>query len=132
MDTAPRTVTPTPAATKTETLPSGVSADLEALSMKELEDRKERIKAMIKAKQKEKRVDFFDHLEALMGDAGITLKEVGAYANPPKFVHPDKPELFWSGTGKPKKWILEEEKDGRNREDFLNPRWKEVNKNGAS
>jgi DNA-binding protein H-NS len=73
---------------------------------------KQRKEALAAAKSVAKEFGF--SLDELMDD---TPKKSKA-KNPPKYAHPDNPELTWSGRGRRPAWIAEGLAEGKSLDDF--------------
>lgn len=107
-------------------------AELERLKGDELRDLRDRIDLQLERLEKEEL------------DAAVqTLRDVAARRDQPfldlireiatpvsrqktlnapyrvKYRHPSKPNLVWSGRGRPPRWVLEHEENGGSREDLL-------------
>ena len=80
----------------------------------------------IESYEKRKKQEALAAAEAAAKESGYTLSElVGSTAkskgkvNPPKYRHPENPELTWTGRGRRPDWIQEGLQAGKSLEDFL-------------
>jgi len=109
--------------------------DLKAMTRTELEKLKTSVereltrtiernrKAAIAAAQKATREHGFDLNEIVGAEkpakVNKTKKKPKTVAAPPKYRHPENPEVTWTGKGRQPKWIKEAEAAGRSRNVFL-------------
>lgn len=102
--------------------------DLDALSLDELKQLRKDTDKAIENYEKRRRQDALDAAEAAAAAAGYSLSDlVGggksgkgrSAVNPPKYRHPENPELTWSGKGRQPAWIKEAISSGRPLDDFL-------------
>jgi len=112
-----------------------MTVDLKAMTRKELEKLKTNVereltrtierdkKAAIGAAQKAAREHGFDLHEVVGAEkpAKVTKskKKPKTVVTPPKYRHPENPEVTWTGKGRQPKWIKEAEAAGRSRDEFL-------------
>lgn len=87
--------------------------DKVAKEIREYEMRRKR-EALAAAKAKAREMGF--SLEDLMGPARSQPKRT---AYPPKYRHPENPDLTWSGRGRHPKWIREGLANGTELDDYL-------------
>lgn len=86
--------------------------DLTNFSLDELKDLHSKIDENIKARKKEEIGKVQQQILALAASLGMTLEQIMKGKNPakqvePRFRHPKKPELQWSGRGRKPLWIQE-------------------------
>lgn len=77
-------------------------------------DRRQRKEALAAAEAKAREMGF--SLAELTG--GGTGGEKGT-VNPPKYQHPENPELTWTGRGRQPTWIKERLQEGKSLDEFL-------------
>lgn len=104
--------------------------ELNAMPMDDLVALIESAKVIYKRRRAERRTVLKRGFEAKLKAEGFTLDEVlGDSARsiakptrktmPPKYRHPDKPELTWSGLGRKPKWMRDFLSRGKSLEDVL-------------
>ena len=88
--------------------------DLSDLGLDELEKLKLGTEKAIKALKAHRRAEALAAAEAAARERGYSLSELfgaptkGAKAvHPPKYQHPENPEVTWSGRGRRPKWFIE-------------------------
>ena len=102
--------------------------DLDTLSLDELKALRKDIDKAIANYEKRKRQEALAAAEAAASASGYSLSELlgdvkagkgkGA-VNPPKYRHPENPELTWTGKGRQPSWIKDAVDAGKPLDDFL-------------
>src|SRR6056297_1670965 len=100
--------------------------DLESLSREELAQLRKDIDKAIKTYEDRQRKEALAAAEAAAREKGFSLAQLtgGAVkkpngANPPKYRHPENPELTWSGRGRQPAWYKELIEAGHPTDDLL-------------
>lgn len=99
--------------------------DLNALSLDELTKLQKDVGKAIKSFEDRKRKEALAAIDAKAKEMGFSLAELtgdvkkGKAANPPKYMHPENPELTWTGRGRQPAWIKDGLGSGKTLEDFL-------------
>ena len=100
--------------------------NIERLDLAELKQLRKDIDRAIESYEKRKKQEALAAAEAAAKESGFTLSELlGTPAkgkgkvNPPKYRHPENPELTWTGRGRQPDWIKEGLQAGKSLEDFL-------------
>jgi DNA-binding protein H-NS len=103
-----------------------MTIDLETFSKQELQDLNKRVDKALADYDTRQRREAKAEAERLAATYGFSLSDlVGSKANkdgkknPPKYAHPENPELTFTGRGRKPKWLLEELDKGRSLDDFL-------------
>jgi len=101
--------------------------DLSKLSLEELKSLKRDVDKAIQNYETRKRNEALAAAEAAAKAAGYSLSDLMAdprsgkkkAANPPKYQHPENPDLTWSGRGRQPRWLKEAVEAGQAQDDFL-------------
>lgn len=102
--------------------------DLEKLELDELKTLRRDVEKAITNFEKRKKQEALAKAEAVAREAGFSLSELmettptrkgKGQVNPPKYRHPENPELTWTGRGRQPAWIKEAVDAGRSLDDFL-------------
>lgn len=72
--------------------------------------------AAAKAELEKKAAELGVSLSEIVGDASTKAKKS---VSPPKYMHPENPDMTWTGRGRKPKWIEEGLSAGKSLEDFL-------------
>lgn len=83
------------------------------------------IKAIAEYDEK-KRKEALEALKAVAGTHGYSLQDLmdnmskkdAKKKSPPKYRHPENPELTWTGRGRRPQWLQDQMDQGRSKEDF--------------
>jgi DNA-binding protein H-NS len=98
--------------------------DLSDLSLPELKKLQREVTKTIESYAARKRRDAIAAAEAAAKEKGFTLAELTGGVKkrrasaPPKYQHPENPDLTWSGRGRRPTWFKEAIEDGRSMSDF--------------
>jgi DNA-binding protein H-NS len=103
------------------------NTDLSKLSLEELTSLKADVDKAIQNYETRKRNEALAAAEAAAQAAGYSLSDLMAgsrlgkkkTASPPKYQHPENPELTWSGRGRQPRWLKEAVEAGQAQEEFL-------------
>ena len=101
--------------------------DLDQMELDELKRIRKDVDRAIESYEKRKKQDALAAAEAAAKESGYTLSELlgsaakskGKRVNPPKYRHPENPDLTWTGRGRRPDWIQEGLQAGKSLEDFL-------------
>lgn len=102
--------------------------DLSTLSLDELKALRKDVEKAIENYETRKRQEALAAAEAAASAAGYSLSELlsdvksgkgKGSVNPPKYRHPENPELTWTGKGRQPSWIKDAVDAGRPLDDFL-------------
>lgn len=100
--------------------------DLDAMSLDELKSLQKDVAKAIEGYEKRQRAIAMAEAEKAARQHGFSLAELTAMKaggakqkNPPKYVHPENPEMTWTGRGRKPKWINEALEKGKSLDDFL-------------
>ncbi|SEO15588.1 H-NS histone family protein [Palleronia pelagia] len=102
--------------------------NLDKLTLDELKALRKDVDKAISNYEKRKKQEALAKAEAAAREAGFSLSELMGDAstrkgkgpiNPPKYRHPENPEMTWSGRGRQPAWIKEGLDAGKSLEDFL-------------
>ena len=101
--------------------------DLTKLSLSELKDIQEKLPGAIAAKEDGARQDFLEFVRKEAEKRGIDHRTVMSSGSgrrksgpvKPKYRHPKKPSLTWTGRGRMPLWMGDLLKGGKKKEDFL-------------
>lgn len=99
--------------------------NLENMSLKELKDLQEKVAIAIFEYNKRQKAEARAAAVAAARAYGFSLEEVVGEKKSKKkskiaakYIHPDNPELSWSGRGRTPKWVTEARAAGKNLKDF--------------
>ncbi|GGE22160.1 trans-acting regulatory protein hvrA [Primorskyibacter flagellatus] len=101
------------------------TVDLNALSLEDLKKLRKDVDSAIKNFEERKKKSALAELEAKAAELGFSLSELagaggrGRKVNPPKYRHPENPEMTWSGRGRQPDWYKEIVGAGTDPEDLL-------------
>lgn len=99
------------------------NVDLSAMSLEELKKHRKDVDAAIKSYEDRKKKAALAELEAKAAEMGFSLSDLTGgkvkKSNPPKYRHPENPELTWSGRGRQPDWFKELTGKGTNADDLL-------------
>ena len=102
--------------------------NLDDLELKELKALRKDVEKAIENYEKRKRQEAFAKAEAAAREAGFSLAELmdnesgqkgKGKVNPPKYRHPENPDLTWTGRGRQPAWIKDALEQGKPLDDFL-------------
>lgn len=99
--------------------------NLEDLSLSELKQLQKNVGKAIETFEARQRAEALSAVEARAKEMGFSLSDlVGGTTkkksiSPPKYQHPENPDVTWTGKGRQPAWIKEAEAAGKSREDFL-------------
>ena len=102
--------------------------DLDALELNELKALRKKVEKAIDGFQMRKKQDALAAAEAAANEAGYSLSELlgtklktsgKGTINPPKYRHPENPQLTWTGRGRQPAWIKEAVEQGQDLETYL-------------
>ena len=102
------------------------SIDLSKLDLDELKQLQKDVEKAVKNFEARRKQEALAAAEATAREMGFSLSELmsdapkgkGA-ANPPKYRHPENPEVTWTGRGRQPAWIKEGLESGKSLDDFL-------------
>ena len=85
---------------------------LERMTLKELRQHEERVRAAIVAREQQDRTELRNKVVALAEKAGVTVAELFGRGRKRrsagvKYRHPKDPSLTWSGRGRRPKWLAD-------------------------
>ena len=100
--------------------------ELEEMSLDELRALQRDVKKAIDSYEDRRRKEALSAVTKAAKEAGYSLEELvggkrsgkAAKVSVPKYVHPENPELTWSGRGRRPAWISEGLEQGKSLEDF--------------
>ena len=103
--------------------------DLTSLTIEELEQLKKDIEHEFERRRREARAQFKARVAQLAKEMGISLdealgllkgekKERDSGKKPPKYRHPENPNITWNGHGRAPKWFTEWTNSGRSAEEL--------------
>jgi DNA-binding protein H-NS len=99
--------------------------DIEKLSLEELKAHAKDVQKAIVNFEAKRRNEALAAARAATKEFGFNLEELmvdspkkSQAKNPPKYVHPENPELTWSGRGRQPGWIKEGLEQGKSLKDF--------------
>lgn len=101
---------------------------LSEMSIDELKTLLKDVDKAIQSYEARKRNEALAAAEAAAKEVGYSLSELlgaskqskgNGKVNPPKYQHPENPELTWTGKGRQPKWIKAAIKDGKTLDDLL-------------
>lgn len=102
--------------------------DLESLSLNELKSLQKDVARSIKGFEDRKRREAIAAAEAAARNAGFSLyellgrtKQTKRTASPPRFRHPENPEVTWSGRGRQPTWYKDAIAAGISEDDLKIP-----------
>ena len=102
--------------------------DLSSLNLDELKTLQKDVEKAIRNYEKVRKAEALAAAEAKVKEMGFTLAELlGDKAassgkgkiNPPKYRHPENPEITWTGKGRQPAWIKDAVDQGKSLDDFL-------------
>lgn len=99
--------------------------NLSEMSLDELKSLQTRVNKAIETYQDRRRKEALAVVEAKAREMGFSLNELYNTAKrsnsprPPKYRHPENPELTWSGRGRQPQWFKDAIEAGAEPEDFL-------------
>jgi DNA-binding protein H-NS len=103
------------------------NVDLQKLDLDELKKLQKDVEKAIREYETRRRQEAVAAADAAARERGFSLSElVGATPkskskapiNPPKYRHPENPELTWTGRGRKPNWITQALEEGKSLEDF--------------
>lgn len=98
--------------------------DLNALTLEELKKLRKDVEKAIESFETRRLKDARAKLEAYAREIGVELNEVmdlksgTKSVNPPKYRHPEDPNMTWTGRGRKPKWIVEALEKGKSLDAF--------------
>jgi DNA-binding protein H-NS len=102
------------------------SIDLSKLDLDELKQLQKDVEKAIKDFEARRKQEALAAAEATAREMGFSLGELigdvpkgKRVANPPKYRHPENPEVTWTGRGRQPAWIKEGLEAGKSLDDFL-------------
>lgn len=100
------------------------TVDLNSMSLDALKKLRKDVDSAIKNYEERKKKAALAELEAKAAELGFTLNDLtgggrSRKVNPPKYRHPENPELTWSGRGRQPEWYKELTGAGTAPEDLL-------------
>lgn len=99
------------------------TVDLSPLSLDELKKLRKDVDAAIKSFEERKKKAALAELEAKAAEMGFSLSDLTGgktkKSNPPKYRHPENPEMTWSGRGRQPEWFKDLTGKGTNPDDLL-------------
>lgn len=106
--------------------------NLTDMSVEQLQQLQDQIGREIKLRRTRDKKEVLSKIRAMAAAGGYTLEELVAGAGvsdvaksgrtvPPKYRHPQNPDLTWTGRGKQPRWIAEHLAAGRSLADLLIP-----------
>ena len=101
--------------------------DLEKMDLEGLKALEKDVEKAISSFEKRRLSTARAELEKKAAELGVSLSEVVGGAttkakksvSPPKYMHPENPDMTWTGRGRKPKWIEEGLSSGKSLEDFL-------------
>lgn len=102
--------------------------DLSSLNLDELKTLQKDVEKAIRNYEKIRRAEALAAAEAKAKEMGFTLAEllgdkasssIKRKINPPKYRHPENPEITWTGKGRQPAWIKEAIENGQSIDEFL-------------
>ncbi|MEE4212421.1 MAG: H-NS histone family protein [Parvularcula sp.] len=102
--------------------------DLTALDLDQLKQLRKDVDKAVASYEKRRKQEALAKAEAAAKEAGYSLSELfddtpkkgkKGQANPPKFRHPENPELTWSGRGRQPGWIKDALEQGKSLDEYL-------------
>lgn len=102
-------------------------SQLDKMSIKELKELRSKVDKLIQSKHDQERSGLRERFKEMAEEAGFSLADIVGIARggkgrggsvAAKFVHPDNPQLTWSGRGRMPKWLSEKVKSGISVETF--------------
>lgn len=100
--------------------------DLSKLDLDELKQLQQDVEKAIKNFEARRKQEALAAAEATAREMGFSLHELigdapkgKRVANPPKYRHPENPEVTWTGRGRQPAWIKEALGAGKSLDDFL-------------
>lgn len=97
---------------------------LETMPLEELKKLRKDVEKAITTFEERRLREAREKIEAQVKEMGFTLNELvgapkkGGSVNPPKYRHPQKPDLTWTGRGRKPAWIVEALERGESLEDY--------------
>lgn len=98
--------------------------DLDRMSLDELKKLKKDVEKAINSYEDRRKAEVAAELDALAREKGYTLADLSSAPRkrkrpvPPKYRHPENPEITWSGRGRKPKWIVEALNKGKTLDDL--------------
>lgn len=101
--------------------------DLAGMSLADLKKLQKSVDKAIETYQDRQRKEAFAAAEAKAREMGFTLadlvsaptKKRAVTVSPPKYRHPENPDVTWTGRGRQPDWIKSALTEGHTKEDFL-------------
>ena len=102
-----------------------VDIDVNEMSLDELKALQTKVNRAIETYEERRRKEARQAVDAKAREFGFTLNDLTGSAakkaggkRPPRYRHPDNPELTWSGRGRQPRWFKEAIEAGADPEDF--------------
>ena len=98
--------------------------ELDRMSLDELKKLKKNVEKAIESYEERRKAEVAAELDALARERGYTLADLSTAPRkrkkpvPPKYRHPENPEITWSGRGRKPKWIVEALNKGKSLDDL--------------
>lgn len=98
---------------------------LDDLTLNELKQLQKDVAKAIATFEARQRAEALSAIEATAKEMGFSLSDLVSAASkkkavsPPKYQHPENPDVTWTGRGRQPAWIKEAEAAGKSREEFL-------------
>ena len=111
----------------TQKLSKGITVttnELDRMSLDELKKLKKNVEKAIESYEERRKAEVAAELDALARERGYTLADLSTAPRkrkkpvPPKYRHPENPEITWSGRGRKPKWIVEALNKGKSLDDL--------------
>ena len=100
--------------------------DLDSMSLDELKKLRKNVEKAISGYEDKQRKAAFAAAEAAARENGFSLAELTGLSpkkaktvSPPKYRHPENPEMTWTGRGGQPDWMNDALEDGQSKDDFL-------------
>lgn len=99
--------------------------DLDQMDRAELVELGKRVDKAISTYDKRKRQEAMAAAEAAAREYGLSLADLTSApgkartVHPPRYRHPENPEMTWSGRGRQPRWIKDALNEGRSMDEFL-------------
>jgi len=105
-----------------------MTINLDKLSLKELKDLKNKIDITIASYEERKLNEARELVQAQLKELGFKLEDLlekspkrkgKGTSVPPKYAHPENPELTWAGRGRKPTWVVDHLERGKSLDDLL-------------
>ncbi|RYH00729.1 H-NS histone family protein [Salipiger sp. IMCC34102] len=100
--------------------------DLDSMSLEELKALQKDVNKAVDGFEGKRRKEALAAVEAAARENGFTLAELtgqpskkSKLVSPPKYVHPENPEMTWTGRGRQPEWMKDAIENGRSKDEFL-------------